>query len=236
LVDFTVKFTSVWYFDLRENAMILPARSGVSALIVTLTLWFGSSGSAVAACYTADQQLPAPTVNNFIANATQLLQDPNNVGGGADMIALVRDLVASNPATLPLIIGLLANANPAQQTAIGTGLGQGAGLCIRPDPAFAADIQTQLAGSTSDAAKNAYAAVTGNQPIRSVAGGGGVSGGSSGGSTGGSLTSSGGSTAFSQFSSNSTLNSATNFFTGGTSSAGGAGSTTGTTAATSVSP
>jgi hypothetical protein len=85
------------------------------------------------------------------------------------MIALVRDLVASNPATLPLIIGLLANANPAQQTAIGTGLGQAAGLCIRPDPAFAADIQSQLAGSTSDNAKNAYAAVTGNQPIRSVA-------------------------------------------------------------------
>jgi hypothetical protein len=213
--------------------MILPARSGVSALIVTLALWFGTSGSAIAACYTADQQLPGQTVNNFLTNASQLLQDPSNAGGGADMIALVRDLVASNPATLPLIIGLIDQANPAQQGAIGTGLGQAAGLCIRPDPAFAADIQTQLAGSTSDAAKNAYAAVTGNQPIRSVAGGGGVSGGASGGSTGGSLTSSGGSTAFTQFSSNSTLNSATNFFTGGTGAAGGAGSTT---AATSVSP
>jgi hypothetical protein len=215
--------------------MILPARSGVSALIVTLALWFGTSDLAIAARCTADQQLPAQTVNSFLANANQLLQDANNAGGGADMIALIRDLVASNPATLPLIIGLLANANPAQQTAIGTGLGEAAGLCIRPDPAFAADIQTQLAGSTSDAAKNDYAAVTGNQPIRSVAGGGGVSGGASGGSTGGSLTSSGGSTAFSQFSSNSTLNTATNFFTGGV-SGGGPGSTTGTTAAASVSP
>ena len=83
-----------------------------------------------------------------------------------------------------MIIALLKNANAGQQTAIGTGLGQAAGLCIRSDPAVAGDIQTQLAGTTSDVAKNAYAAVTGNQPIRSVAGGGGVSGGSSGGSTG----------------------------------------------------
>jgi hypothetical protein len=217
--------------------MILGATSSVPVLVVTLALWFGSGGSTNAACYTPDQQLPAQAVNDFVGNSAQLLQGPGNANGGADMIARVRDLVASNPATLPLIIALLANANPAQQTAIGTGLGQAAGLCIRPDPAFAADIQTQLAGSPSDAARNAYAAVTGNQPIRSVAGGGGVSGGSSGGSTGGSVTGSGGSTAFTQFSSNSTLNTATNFFTGSTSSAGGAGSTgTTTTAATSVSP
>jgi hypothetical protein len=70
---FTVKFAAAWYFDLRENAMILPARSGVSALIVTLALWFGTSDLAIAACYTADQQLPAQTVNSFLANANQLL-------------------------------------------------------------------------------------------------------------------------------------------------------------------
>lgn len=215
--------------------MILPARLAVTALVVTLALWFGSGGSAIAACYTPDQQLPAQTVNDILTNANQLMQDPKNAGGGADMIALVRDLVASNPATLPLIIGLLANANPAQQTSIGTGLGQAAGLCIRPDPAFAADIQSQLAGTTSDNAKNAYAAVTGNQPIRSVAGGGGVSGGSSGGSTGGTLGPTTSNSSFTPFSSNSTINTASNFFTGGTSSAGGAGST-GTTATTSVSP
>jgi hypothetical protein len=213
--------------------MILRARSSVPALVVTLVLWCGSGGSADAACYAPDQQLPAQTVNDFLSNPNRLLQNANYSGGGAEMIALVRDLVASNPAALPLVIGLLDSANLAQQTAIGTGLGQAAGLCIRPDPSFAADIQAQLAGSTSDNAKNAYAAVTGNQPIRSVSGGGGASGGGSGGSTGFTLGPTASSTSFTPFSSNSTLNISTNFFTGGTSSAGGAG---GQTATTSVSP
>jgi hypothetical protein len=214
--------------------MILRARS--SASLVALALWFGNSLSASAACYAPDQQLPAPTVSDFLGNPSQLLKDPKNTDGGADMIAFVRDLVASNPATLPRVIALLDNANPAQQTAIGTALGQAAGLCIRPDPTFAADIQAQLAASISDNATAAYAAVTGNQPIRGVAGGGGVSGGSSGGSTGvvvGAIGSS--STAFTQFSSNGTPNSVTNFFTGGTSGASSAG-IPGSNSSTSVSP
>jgi hypothetical protein len=214
--------------------MILRIRS-VSVLVVAFALWFGSGGSATAACYAPDQQLPAPTVNNFLSNSGQLLQDPKNAEGGADMIALVRDLVASDPATLPVVIALLGNANQAQQTAIGTGLGQAASLCIRPDPTFAADIQSQLAGAISDNAKNAYAAVTGNQPIRGVAGGGGVSGGSSGGSTGSLTGSTQSGSSFTVFSANSVLSNSTNYFTGGTSGAGSAGNP-GSAAATSVSP
>jgi hypothetical protein len=216
-----------------ELAMVFSDRSSVSALVVTLALSFGTSGSAVAACYAPDQQLPAQTVNDFLSNSSQLLQDPKNAAGGADMIARVRDLVASNPASLPLVIVLLGNANPAQQTAIGTGLGQAAGLCIRPDPTFAADIQAQLAGSTSDTAKDAYAAVTGNRPIRSVAGGGGGgSSGASGGSTGSIGTTPSGSSSFTAFSANSVLSSPTSYFTGGSASAGSAG---GNAASTSVS-
>jgi hypothetical protein len=213
--------------------MILRAKSSVSSSIFAVLLLFGSGLSASAACYAPDQQLPAQAVSDFLGSSNQLLQDPKNAQGGAEMISLVRDLVASNPATLPMVIALIANANSAQQTAIGTGLGQAAALCLRPDPTFAADIQTQLAGSTSDNAKNAYAAVTGNQPIRSVAGGGGVSGGSSGGSTGFVVGSTGTGTGFTPFTSSGTSNSSTNFFTGGgTSSA----SSIGTTATTSVSP
>lgn len=215
--------------------MISPARSSVSALVVILAICFGSGGSAVAACYASDQQLPPQTVNDFLGNSPQLLQDSKNTEGGADMIARVRDLVASNPAALPSVISLLAKANPVQQTAIGTGLGQAAGLCIRTDPTFAADIQAQLAGSSSDNAKTAYAAVTGNQPIRSVAGGGGggVSGGASGGSTG-SLGTPAGNSNFTTFSANSVLGNSTNYFTGSTASASGTGGTT--AASTSVSP
>jgi hypothetical protein len=214
--------------------MILQAKSIISAPVFGLALLFGSGLSATAACYAPDQQLPAQVVTDFMGSTSQLLQDPKNAQGGAEMISMVRDLVASNPATLPLIIALIGNANPAQQTAIGTALGQAATLCLRPDPAFASDIQAQLAGSTSDNAKNAYAAVTGNQPIRSVAGGGGVSGGSSGGSTGFVVGSTGTGTGFTQFGSNGTSNSSTNFFTGGTSSASSIGTTN--IGATSVSP
>jgi hypothetical protein len=235
LVDFTVKFLTKRHLLSWEKAMILPARSSTPVMVVTLAIWFSGGGLATAACYAPDQQLPAQSVSDFLNNPSQFLQDAKNAEGGADMIALVRDFVASNPAALPAVIALLDKASPAQQTAIGTGLGQAASLCIRPDPTFAADIQTQLAGTTSDAAKNAYAAVTGNQPIRSVAGGGGVSGGSSGGSTGGTLGSPTTGTAFTQFSSNSILNTSTNFFTGSTGSAGSAG-TGGTTSTTSVSP
>ncbi|MGY0575845.1 hypothetical protein ACTGJ9_036400 [Bradyrhizobium sp. RDM12] len=196
----------------------------------------GVSAQALAACYGPDQQLPATTVDEFLGNSRQLLQDPKNAEGGPSLIRQVRDLVASNPATLPIVIALLSTANSAQQGAIGTGLGQAAGLCIRPDPAFAIDIQTQLAATPSEDAKNAYAAATGS-PIRSVAGGGGVSGGASGGSTGGSLQSGASfGTGIALFSSNSTLNSSTNYFTGGTSSASATSFTVFNTATTSVSP
>ena len=208
--------------------MSWPAKSGALSRGLILAIWLGSSVSVSAACYPPDQQLPAQTVSEFTANPGQFLQNAKYADGGAEMIALVRDLVASNPATLPLVVGLIDNGNGAQQTAIGTGLGQAASLCIRPDPTFAADIQSQLANSTSDKAKSAYAAVTGNLPIRSVAGGGGVSGGSSGGSTG-SIGVAGGTSSFTPFASSFSTNPTTNYFTASASSSS-------STASNSVSP
>jgi len=179
----------------------------------------GGLAPAMAACYAPDQQLPAQTVGDFLGNPAQVLQDAKNAEGGQDMITLVRDLVASNPTTLPAVIGLLDKANAAQQGAIGSALGQAANLCLKPDQAFAGDIVGQLAASSSDSAKNAYAAVTGTYPLRSVAGGGGVSGGASGGTTGSLSTPAGGNSTFTAFSANSVPGSAGNLFTGSTTSA-----------------
>jgi hypothetical protein len=245
LVDFTVKFITERHLIAREKAMILQARSSISALAITLALWFGSGGSAAAACYAPDQQLPAQTVNDFLAAPGQILQDTilldaagqqeAGASGGNDMIAHVRDLVASNPATLPLIMALLATANPAQQKAIGNGLGQAASkICKGTDPVFAADIQNAVASSSLEAAISGYKVATGEDPTRSVAGGGGVSGGSSGGSTGGVLGTPSTGTSFTQFTSNGTTNTPTNFLTGGAGSASGIGNP-GSTAAASVS-
>jgi hypothetical protein len=149
------------------------------AIVVT-----AASEGAYAACYAPDQQMSPQAVSDFMSNAAALLSKPENAQGGASLIDAIRDLVASNPATLPLVIGLLASANDGQQKAIGTGLGLAANLCARPDPNFATDISEQLAKTGSDAAKTSYAAIIG-KPTGAVAGGGG-GGGSSGGAAGGS--------------------------------------------------
>ena len=144
-------------------------------------------GSAGAACYTPAQQLPAETVGNFIGNPAQLLSEFPS--GGAQMISRVRDLVASNPDALAAIMAQLANANGGQQSAIGSGLGQAARICLRSDQAFATRIQQSIASSSSDPAKNAYAAVNPDVQIGAVgatgAGGGTGVGGPTGGIGGG---------------------------------------------------
>jgi hypothetical protein len=207
----------------------------------------GYPGFAVAACYGPDRQLPATTVSDFLNNPSSLLQQAGNANGGPGMISLIRDLVSSNSAALPAVLGLLAGANVDQQQAIGSGLGQAALLCVRPDPTFAAEIQAQVADpkyAAYGSFKTAYAAATGNVLIGSVgggAGGGGVSGGSSGGQTNPISGLSSGSSAFQAFTSSSFTNPSTNYFTGSVSGIS-AGSTTTTTntstisAAKSVSP
>jgi hypothetical protein len=136
--------------------------------LVAIGILLAGATACQAACYAPDPQLPAQTICDFLNDPGQRLRD--NSDGGEGMANLVRDLLASNPATLASILALLNSANSPQQTAIGTGLGGAANLCLSPDPAFAADPQAQLAGMDT---KIAYAAVTGNNPIRSVAGGGG---------------------------------------------------------------
>jgi hypothetical protein len=187
----------------------------------TAAFWLAGAATASAACYSDSQKLPAQAISDFTGAPGKLLADAKNADGGADLIASVRDLVASDPAVLPAIIGLLGSANPSQRVGIGTGLGQAANTCSS-DPAnldnmkFAADIQTQLALSNADDAKTSFAAVTGNAPIRAVAAGGGVSGGSSGGFTG-SLSSPAARSTFTAFTSTSVPNVSNNFLTSSTS-------------------
>ena len=80
---------------------------------------------ASAAIYPPRQALPQQQIQQFIANPSSLLtQFPN---GGPQMIQAVRDLLASDPATLTPLLALLKSANPAQQTAMGTAAGQVSG-------------------------------------------------------------------------------------------------------------
>jgi hypothetical protein len=97
------------------------------------------------------------------------------------MISMVRDLVASDQAALPLVLDLSANGNPDQINAIGTGLGQAALVCSRTDQLFANEIQQMVAASNNRSLVLAFTEVLGDQQL-SDAGGGGAGGG--GGPTG----------------------------------------------------
>jgi hypothetical protein len=158
-------------------------RSSVLALAwVAAGFAASSTSSASAACYSATQALPAAEITAFTADAAQLLQQ--NPDGGPAMISRVRDLAASDPATLPILIGLLANANANQRTAIGTGLGQAAQICVRTDQAYAAEIQRLVAASGIAEAITALAAVIGDRPIGALGGGPGSLGAVSAGAGG----------------------------------------------------
>jgi hypothetical protein len=149
------------------------------ATIAATALIHGAS----AACLAPDKQMSPQAVSDFLNNPATLLSgsDDANFDG---LSVSIQNLVASNPAALPLVVGLLKNASVSQQKAIGAGLGNAANLCNVPDPKFATEIADALAKATSDPAQIQFALITG-KATGSVAGGGGggVSSGGVGGST-----------------------------------------------------
>jgi hypothetical protein len=220
--------------------------AAVLSLVIGAAFFAGAS--AEAACYAPSQQLRAPALAQFTASPSDILKLSN-----AELISKVRDLVASSPAALQTVLGLLGGANPQQVNAIGTGLGQAALICVRTDQAFATEIQNAVAGNGNSALTLAFAAVLGDKPIGGVAGGeGGGGGGGGGGSTGAGggqtnpITGSGTSGPFGSsptFTSFFTKNTGFNFFTSSSSTAPGAPSNTetiniitSTTTVRSVSP
>jgi hypothetical protein len=141
------------------------------AAVTGAVLVLAPAGTARAVCFGPQQVLPQVLIDQFLAHPGQVLQQ--NPDGGAAMISALRDLVASSPATLAPVIALLANANPAQATAIGTALGLAAQMCVRTDQAYATQIQQALAATNNQPAILAMAAVLGDKPIGALGGGGG---------------------------------------------------------------
>ena len=141
-------------------------------------------------------KLSPQQVSQFLANPSAILTA--NPNGGGKLVAIIRDLMISDPAVLKTIISLLTNANAAQQTAIGSGLGQAAQAMVTTNPDLANEIQLALAASGDQLAIASYSATTGNVQIGSTSGGGGggsgpvsggpPTGGGSGGATTGSTT------------------------------------------------
>ncbi|WP_027581527.1 hypothetical protein [Bradyrhizobium sp. Ai1a-2] len=138
------------------------------------------SSAASAAVYPPRQQLAAQIISDFKGSPTSLLQQ--HPQGGAEMISRVRDLAASDPTTLPVLIGLLKDSATSkdQVRAIVAGLAQVARLAARNDQSFADEIQRAIAGTNNQDVISAYQAATGDVAIAAAGGGGG--GGAGGGS------------------------------------------------------
>jgi hypothetical protein len=205
-------------------------------LTLSLVLCWVMPANSFAAC--TNDPGAAQKAASFLGDTGSLLNGPNGPRSMAEISADVRDFVAANPQALAAVISMIkaVGLTPDQQKALGTGLGLAAGICIRPDPTFAAEIQTQLVGTDSADAKQAFAAITGNQLIGST--GGGAGGAGSSGSVGGQTTPftspTGGGSSPVAFTSNSVSNTPGNFFGGATGAAGSVSTTTGTTTNTTV--
>jgi hypothetical protein len=139
--------------------LVIRSRSAILALFLAgISSWALPSGGFAARTNDAGT---AQNAAIFINKPSLLLNDPNGPLAAAEITSAVRDFVA--PQTPAAVIapprggGLSAD----RQKAIGAGLGLAADVCNRPDPTFAAEIQTQIAGIESADAKTAYATVNG---------------------------------------------------------------------------
>jgi hypothetical protein len=89
------------------------------------------------------QGLPTQTIVQFLADPAALLKQYPS--GGPQMLARVRGLAATDPATLEPIVDLIPGANSDQANAIGTGLGQVALMVTKTNPTYANQIQEAVA-------------------------------------------------------------------------------------------
>jgi hypothetical protein len=142
----------------------------VHALIVVLGIAIGNAASA--ACYPAGSKLANAQIDAFVKNPGALLAAYEYGGGG--LVAAVRDLVASDSATLPVVIQLLKSANPQQRASIGTGLGFAAQICLVPEQAYAGQIQAALAETADTVALTAFVATAGQTTGTSALAGNGT--------------------------------------------------------------
>jgi hypothetical protein len=138
----------------------------------------GSAPAAMAAVYPAGRGLSAEAVQQFLSDPAGLLAAYPN--GGAQMIARVKDLAATDPATVNGILGTLKAATPDQASAIGTALGQVAMLAVSTDQAFATDLQTKIAETGNVSAITAFSAVVGGDIKLAAATGPGAGAGGGG--------------------------------------------------------
>jgi|SRR5581483_959087 len=137
-----------------------------------------AAGTANAQIGGQGQKVPASTITAFQNNPGQLLtQFP---GAGPELVKQVRDILTTDKATLPAILGLLKLASPDQQIAIADALAQVAKAYAKSDPIFANQIQQGVANAGIPEVAKAYAEAAGDTGTAATGGGGGASGSQTG--------------------------------------------------------
>jgi hypothetical protein len=210
---------------IREGAVMRSVYRNAFRVLLLV----GAIGISMVPSGSRAQQPGQLTPQQFQADPAQVLANSNYSDGGPLLISLIRELALADQADLPLIIGLLANANIDQANAIGTGLGQAALASVAANQAYANAIQTALAAANNQTASLAFAAVMGDQAIGATGAGGG-GGGGGGGPVNQSAAGGGGGGGSTLSLSTSTQTTPTNLFTLNSNGTGSSpGSTTNTT-------
>ena len=126
------------------------------------------------------QQSGTPTAAAFLANPGQLLQQ--NPNGGSLLANSAQQLAVSDPSTFKALIGLVANANDQQKSAIAQGLTRAAKTEVLTNQTLAQEWESQIAAITDPTFKTAALDALGDVKLGAV---GGAPGGNAGAGLGG---------------------------------------------------
>ena len=143
---------------LRSGRGVLTRAMAAAAVLAALTAGpaaFAQTTGAQGSCLLPPAKLSDAVVKSFKDQPSELLAlHPN---GGPAMSQYVRRLAGSDPSTVPLLIALAKDANPAHVVAIGIGLAKAAAVCARTQPEVGKAIKEQVAQSGLQSLESAFA-------------------------------------------------------------------------------
>jgi len=143
---------------------------GVAAALL-LAVGEGAFAQDSGGCLLHPAKLPDTAVKGFQDRPADVLA--NHPGGGPLMSGAVRRLAGSEISTVPALVSLAREANPAQIVAIGAGLAAAAAVCKRLRPDLERRIREEVEKAAIPALSAAFAAGLSQDDIAAVGGTGG---------------------------------------------------------------
>jgi len=144
---------------LRSGRGVLARRA---MAVATLVVVAAAASSAIAqgtgaqgGCLLAPAKLTDDVIKSFKDRPAELLALYPDAGPALSQY--VRRMAGSDVSTVPLLIGLAKDANPAHVVAIGIGLARAAAVCTRTQPELEKAIKDQVAQSGLQSLISAFA-------------------------------------------------------------------------------